>query len=133
MIGFRVKKFCDGCLKLSPVPDTLMEYILQSSCHQAAIKAVCKAARKAAGNLQSQFNSKPARPVQIAHCPPDLSQSAWFFMGDRLNFGRKFLSQIFSRCQAAAIILEVFRLDSFSIIRRSRHRYVYCWLTLVRN
>jgi hypothetical protein len=110
-----------------------MKSILQSLCHKNATKTHCKGARQTADNLQSHIFLNPARSVQIAHRPTDLSQSAWFFIGDRLSDRKKFLFQIFSLRQAAAMLLEVFQLDIFSTLKRIRHRYVYCWLILVRN
>jgi hypothetical protein len=127
MLFIRVKLACDGCPTFRPDAN-IMRFILQSLCQPNAVTAQCKAPLQTAGNLQSQLQSGPARPVQIAHRSGDLPQSAWSFRPPSEMDADSFSPQVSVSQQAATLIPGVSCRDFLLALKRIRRGYVDCYL-----
>lgn len=111
----------------------IMKFIFAFSVPSGTNGGVMQSRMSTAGNMQSQFQAKGLRSMQIAQHSMNLPQSAWFLINRRLIQEGTFLPLILLRRQAARMFLKISRLDIPGLLSLISNRYIYCWLKFVRS
>jgi hypothetical protein len=131
MLVVRVKNLCDECSKLSLFPDNLMKLILQSSCHQQLAK---RRHRQCENDVICNIVLEP-RQATCANCLLRDVLIAMCMVFQAAAICRKEANFIPDSPAAPSIYnaSESFLTGWLFRRKQTSHRYIYCWVILVRN